>query len=503
MTKMLNIHWFRCDLRLKDNRALSEATKEENTLCIFIIDENLIQNVKYKKRLEFLFHSLKSLKYDLQMLNSDLLILKYNSKKETLSDIFLKLHDLSHFNKLYFNRDYTPFAVERDQKLELQLTKSDIGINTYKDYVIFEKDEITKEDKSAFKVFTAYKTQWLKNLKLNLNEIKKYDLVKNNLVSKSLINELQIPDKYLYDLDKYCEEYKNKISDSFPASESEARTKLTNFFADKIHSYKQNRDFLDLINENSISGTSNFSPYLKFGLISVREIVRECAKELGEDFDNFRLLNQQENKKGSESFLSEIIWREFYKSIQYFFPKSLRNNFQIKFDKIKWKNDIQLFQSWCDGMTGYPIVDAAMRQLNTIGWMHNRARMIVASFLCKDLHIDWKWGERYFFERLIDYDLASNVGGWQWTAGTGTDAAPYFRIFNPIEQGKKFDPSGEYVRKYIPELKNLPTKFIHSPWELTANELEFYKIKLGKDYPAPIVDHKKARDITMNMYGEV
>ena len=483
-----NIFWFRTDLRLEDNHALAEATKSGKTLCIFIIDPKLIENAKYSKRLAFLFYSLKDLQENLKKHQSNLLIIEGNPKEK-----LLEICKITKAEKLFFNNDYSPFAIKRDNIIQDTLKNINIIVERHKDYYIFAPNEIGKIDKSPFKVFTAYKTTWLNEVKNNPSSINTYQTNFKNLSQ----DKLEIKG---IDLNKYLDIYKKDLVDIFPPSFQEAQTRWMHFVKNKIRGYATDRSFLDHITDNEISGTSTMSPYIKFGLISIRQIVRDCINYLGPDFNDFHRFNNNNNITGFNTYLSEIIWREFYKMIIFYFPHSINNSYQDKFNNLEWSKDQNNFDMWCQGKTGYPVIDAAMIQLNSIGWMHNRARMIVASFLCKDLHINWKWGERYFYEKLIDYDLGSNIGGWQWTAGTGTDAAPYFRVFNPIEQGNKFDTSGNFIKKYLPQLSKLPNKYIHNPWGLSENELEFLGIKLGENYPFPIVNHKEERIRTLEFY---
>ena len=278
----------------------------------------------------------------------------------------------------------------------------------------------------------------------------------------------------------------------FPAGEAEAQRRLQAFAAGDgaaIAGYRDGRNRPDL------EGTSRLSPYLRFGMLSARQAVvaAQAAR---------RAALTSDARSGSETWLTELIWREFYVSILYHFPHVRSGSFQRQYDRIAWDNDPAAFAAWCEGRTGVPIVDAAMRQLVTTGWMHNRCRMIVASFLVKDLLIDWRWGERFFMRHLVDGDPAANNGGWQWTAGTGTDAAPYFRIFNPVTQGQKFDPDGLYVRRWVPELANVPAKFIHEPWKLPPSDQRRAGCVIGQDYPAPIVDHAWARERTLAAYAQ-
>jgi deoxyribodipyrimidine photo-lyase len=276
----------------------------------------------------------------------------------------------------------------------------------------------------------------------------------------------------------------------FPPGESEAQRRLDSFVDPgdaPIYRYAEGRNRLDQ------EGTSLLSPYLRFGMISARHAVVSAMTAI-------EAAPNPQGRKGAETWLSELIWREFYVHIHYHFPQVHGLSFRPVYDRIVWENDAEAFAAWCEGRTGYPVVDAAMRQLVESGWMHNRARMIVASFLVKDLLIDWRWGERFFMQHLVDGDPAANNGGWQWTAGTGTDAAPYFRIFNPVLQGKKHDPAGVYVRRWLPELARVPDKFAHEPWKMPPDVQHEVGCTIGQDYPTPIVDHAWARERTLSAY---
>jgi deoxyribodipyrimidine photo-lyase len=273
----------------------------------------------------------------------------------------------------------------------------------------------------------------------------------------------------------------------FTPGEAEAQRRLKKFAQDAIDQYAQNR------NAVSLDGTLQLSPYLRFGMVSSRQAV-------GTAVTCMESASSQEARKGAETWLSELIWREFYIHILYHFPYVLYRSFRSEYEEIEWRNDEDEFAAWCNGRTGYPLVDAAMRQLTTSGWMHNRARMVVASFLVKDLLIDWRWGEKFFMQHLVDGDPAANNGGWQWTAGTGTDAAPYFRIFNPTSQARKFDPDGKFARRWLPELANVPDNYIHEPWTMSATMQKSTHCQIGEEYPAPIVDHHEAREWTLAAY---
>ena len=493
-----NIFWFRTDLRLSDNKGLAIATEKGTTLCIYILDTSILTNAKYNKRLAFFYHSLSELKENINKIGGSLLILKGDPQR-LLPEIF----ETTKAQSLYFNEDYTPFAQKRDKNIIDILKKKHIEVKTYKDYVIFEGNEILKSDNSPYKVFTPYKGEWLNKLKYNLDQIKEYKVIENNLYKKENLESFQNIELKESEFSNELKRYSQYLVKKILPGENQAKLRWSFFYNNLIIDYSRKREELANREQADLSGTSAMSAYYKFGLISIRQVVRDCVKLIGSDFNDFRFIKQQENKLGIESYLSELIWREFYKMIIYNFPDSINHSFQSKYEKLEWNTNEEQFIAWCRGETGFPIVDAAMIQLNTIGWMHNRCRMIVASFLCKDLHINWKLGERYFYEHLIDYDQAANVGGWQWVAGTGTDAAPYFRIYNPTEQGLQHDPSGEYVKRYIPQLSKIPLKYIHNPSLLKQIELEYLGVHLGVNYPSPIIDHKIERIKALDMYKNI
>jgi deoxyribodipyrimidine photo-lyase len=425
------VFWFRRDLRLNDNAGLYQALKSGfKVLPIFIFDKEILDKLEDKDdaRVTFIYHTLAGIKTELQKHNSSLLI-KYGKPKEVWSQV------LSDYNvkAVYTNHDYEPYAKERDDALNQMFTAKDIPYYTFKDQCIFEKSEVVKDDGKPYVVFTPYKRKWLEKL--------------NDYYTKAYPTE-----------DHFAEFFSSNALD-VPSLQDMGFKESTLVFPNKTY---QNvlKKYADLRNFPSQDATSHISVHLRFGTVSIRELVIEAQKQ------------------DSEVWLSELIWRDFYFAILYHFPHSATNSFRKEYDQIKWRNNEQEFEAWCNGKTGYPIVDAGMRELNETGFMHNRVRMIVASFLTKHLLIDWRWGERYFARKLLDFELSSNVGGWQWAAGSGVDAAPYFRIFNPYEQVKKFDKDYKYIKKWIPEFSD-PFK-----------------------YPQPIVDHKVARERCLATYKE-
>ncbi|MGB3061599.1 MAG: deoxyribodipyrimidine photo-lyase [Anaerolineae bacterium] len=460
------IWWIRRDLRLADNPALTAAlAMADQVIPLFILDPHLAQApTTGAKRLAFLLDGLRSLDADLARRGSRL-IFRQGDPQTVLADLVTA----AGAGAIVAQADVSPYARRRDaavaEHLPLQLTP---GVT------VFPSDVVTKADGSPYTVFTPFSRAW-KALPPNLTPLPAPGRIPTpvDLASDRIPASPALPPDV-----------------PFEASEAEAQRRLR-AFADglqaPIRRYHELRDRPDL------DGTSQLSPYLRFGLISPRQAAAAAYAILDGTTD-------AAGRLGAEVWLNELIWREFYASILYHFPGVLRAAFRPELRSIPWDNNPELFAAWCEGRTGYPIVDAAMRQLVQTSWMHNRARMIVASFLVKDLLIDWRWGERFFMQHLVDGDPASNNGGWQWTAGVGTDAAPYFRIFNPVLQGEKFDPHGDFVRRWLPALAHVPAPFIHKPWTMTPLEQRQAGCVLGQDYPAPIVDHAAARERTLAAY---
>ncbi|MES2279311.1 MAG: deoxyribodipyrimidine photo-lyase [Bacteroidota bacterium] len=425
----ISIFWFRRDLRLDDNAGLYHALKGKYpVLCLFIFDKSILDQLEDKDdaRVTFIYQAIEDLQTQLQKHGSTLLVL-YDEAEYAWKKV-LKDHQVA---AVYTNHDYEPYAKTRDENISNVLKERNIPFNTYKDQVIFEKNEVTKDDGLPYTIYTPYMRKWYS--KLNPFYLKAYPV-----------------NKYLRNL---CKTTQTAI----PSLKEMGFIKSGRQFPDKhyedvIPGYAEKRDF------PAVKGTSHIGLHLRFGTVSIRHL---AAKAYG--YNN-------------KTWLNELIWREFYMMILYHFPKTMDHAFRPEHDRIKWVNDEAQFEAWCIGQTGYPIIDAGMRELNATGFMHNRVRMIVASFLSKDLLIDWRWGERYFARKLLDYEMASNVGGWQWAAGSGTDAAPYFRIFNPEAQTKKFDPKLEYIKKWVPEYADFST------------------------YPKPIIDHAFARDRCLNAF---
>lgn len=462
MKDRFGIHWFRLDLRLNDNPSINQLAKEvEKIIPIYIYDENIEIGQASKCWLE---KSLKNLNDDLYKFNSKLFIFKGNPKK-IINDIIENIK-ITNFN---WNRLYDYHSIERDKEIKSLLTSKSINCKTFNGYLLSEPWDIKNKSGSFFKVFTPFwkhNYEILLSKKLYLSSAKKLKFY-NKDINKNLNkhkSEINLPQK----------EWMKKILSNWNIGEKAAKIKITDFINTKLHNYGTGRDRPDL------HFTSKISPHLHFGEISPQRIFNEVIK----------LKIDNENKK---KFLSEIGWRDFAYNLLFNYPEMIDKPIQSKFEKFPWLKNKSSLKIWKLGKTGVPIVDAGMRELYRMGWMHNRVRMIVGSFLTKNLLLHWKEGERWFFDTLVDADIGSNTAGWQWISGSGADASPYFRIFNPILQGKKFDPNGEYVKKYIPALNKIPLKYIHSPWEMSTDEQEKYDFMLGRDYPNPIVNLNDTR----------
>lgn len=435
MKPFVTIFWFRRDLRLDDNAALYHALKDNNPVQpIFIFDTNILDELQDKadRRVEFIHNALQDIQQQLRKIGATLDV-RYGKPAE----VFRKLLQDYKVEKIYTNHDYEPYARERDGAIAKLLADNKVSFHTFKDQVILEKDEVLKDDGKPYTVFTPYSRKW----KATLTDFH----LKSYPGKRYFTNFFKQTEKRLISLEKMG--FK-ATGIPFPVKEWKGQI---------IRNYKEQRDI------PSIQGTSRLSVHLRFGTISIRQVAAEAGA-----------LN--------ETFLNELIWRDFYQMILWHFPHVVGHAFKPEYDRIKWRNNEKEFDAWCNGQTGYPIVDAGMRELNTTGFMHNRVRMIVASFLTKHLLTDWRWGEAYFAKKLLDFDLAANNGGWQWAAGSGCDAAPYFRVFNPYIQTKKFDPELKYIRQWVPEFVQ-GTPFGE---ELT--------------YPRPVVEHEFARKRCLETY---
>lgn len=456
--------WIRRDLRLSDNQALAEALRQAGTVIpVFILDPKLLaSDYVGPARLAFLFDGLRTLDSKLREQGSRL-ILREGDPLEVLTTLCLE----SQAEGIFAEEDYSPYARQRDQKIALTLP-----LHLLPGITVFPAQMLTKANGEPYTVFTPFSRMW-RSLPASGRPLP----APERLPVVPELPSLEIPGTPNQPLDH-----------SFKAGEEQAQKRLNDFIDNGIFEYAMLRNRMDL------EGTSQLSPYLRLGMLSARQAFW-AARQASDS------AKTSKEREGVETWLTELIWREFYTSILYYFPFVRGTAFKADLRSIHWRDDPDGLAAWQTGKTGYPVVDAALRQLNTSGWMHNRARMITASFLTKDLLIDWREGERYFMHRLLDGDPASNNGGWQWTAGTGTDAAPYFRVFNPILQGQKFDPLGNYVRRWVPELEKVPANYIHSPWIMPIETQKQVGCLVGRDYPTPIVDHAMARKRVLLAYG--
>lgn len=425
----MNVFWFRRDLRLEDNVGLFHALNgDEKVLPVFIFDKNILSELpKDDSRVTLIYELLEKINSKLKEHNTSLAVFHDDPLKA-----FSKIISENKISTVFTNHDYEPYARSRDKQLNQLFRENGIGFKTCKDQVIFEKNDIVKEDGTPYVVFTPYSKKWL--VAFGQQQLAEYQ--SENLLSNAARHAYPFPDLKSMGFEK------SKIK----ASGYDISSNLI------VH-YEETRNF------PALAQTSKLSQHLRFGSVSIRKIVTKAAQEK------------------NSTFLKELIWREFFMQILWHFPETVTKSFRPKYDRIKWRNSETDFKKWCEGHTGYPIVDAGMRELNETGFMHNRVRMIVASFLCKHLLIDWRRGEAYFAEKLLDYEQSSNIGNWQWAAGSGVDAAPYFRIFNPAEQQKKFDRNFEYIKKWVAEFGT-------------------------EKYPEPIVDHKEARERCLKVYKE-
>jgi len=420
------VFWFRRDLRLQDNAGLYHALKEhKNVVPIFIFDTSILDKLEDKadKRVEFIHRSLTLLQPQLAEIGSSLVVFHGDPL-----EIFESLKPKA----VYTNHDYEPYAKERDESVKKALHEKGVEFKTFKDQVILEKDEVLKDDGKPYTIFTPYSRKW--KAKLDAHYLKSYPT------------------------EKYFNSFKKIKAVTLPSLKDLGFEETQAVFPERVIKQSVVEHYDKQRNFPAIAGTTKLSVHLRFGTVSIRKLAQVARKK-------------------NEVWLNELIWRDFYHMILWHFPQVENNAFKPKYDQIEWRNDEKEFKAWCEGKTGYPIVDAGMRELNETGFMHNRVRMIVASFLTKHLLIDWRWGEAYFAKKLLDFDLAANNGGWQWAASSGCDAAPYFRVFNPTLQTEKFDPQLKYIKHWVAEFET-------------------------KEYPKPIVDHKFARERVLKVYKE-
>ncbi len=483
--------WLRRDLRLDDHAALYHALRSaRHVWCAFVFDRAILDALpRADRRVAFIRDSLAGLDAELRALalshgiEGAGLIVQHGQATHELPALARQLG----VQAVFANHDDEPFARARDTQVRGALADAGIALHTSKDHVVFERDEVMTAGGTPYGVFTPYKNAWLK--KLDAFYLKAYPVARHAGALAPL--PARMPDGTTHGVPTLASlgfEPTNLHTLRLPSGSAGGQELLGEFLLERIDRYAESRDF------PAVKGPSYLSTHLRFGTVSIRQLAREAWQRM------------QAGSRGAEVWLSELIWRDFYHQVLYHHPHVVGHAFRPEYDRIHWekgKHADALFQAWCEGRTGYPLVDAAMRQINQTGYMHNRLRMVVASFLTKDLGLDWRRGEAYFATHLNDFDLAANNGGWQWAASTGCDAQPYFRIFNPVSQSRKFDSGAKFIRRYVPELAALPDDAIHAPWEARPVDLLAAGVTLGREYPMPIVAHDEARARTLARYAVV
>ena len=455
--------WFRRDLRVQDHTALHHALRmHPQVYCVFVFDTTILDPLPRRdRRVEFVLRAAEEVAAALREMGGALLV----RHGDPLAEIPQLAAELG-VSAVYANRDYEPAAIARDAEVKRRLGHTDFL--DFKDQVIFERDEIMTQGGTPFSVFTPYRNAWLKRLQ-------PADLQSRPVEEFAARLAPPRSGEGMPTLQQLGFEPADPGEFPLPAGMSGAQ-KLFREFAGRIDDYAATRDF------PAVRGSSCLSAHLRFGTLSIRQLAAHAQAQAG---------------RGAETWLGELIWRDFYHAILWHHPRVVTQCFKPAGDALRWDLAPDLFEAWCAGRTGYPLVDAAMRQLASSGFMHNRLRMVAASFLAKDLGLDWRQGEAWFAEKLLDFDLAANNGGWQWAASTGCDAQPWFRIFNPVTQSEKFDAEGRFIRRHVPELCRVTRKFIHAPWKMNAAEQAACGVRIGRDYPAPVVDHAEARARTL------
>ncbi|MGZ8290467.1 MAG: cryptochrome/photolyase family protein [Telluria sp.] len=477
MTINKSLVWFRRDLRSFDHAALHYAlTSSAQVFCVFVYDKAILEGLPPDdRRVSFIHASIAELDAGLRRMGGQLIALHANAA-QAIPALAAELG----VDAVFTNHDYEPAAIARDQEVAAQLEADGRVLHSFKDQVVFEKDEVLTLAGKPFTVFTPYKNAWLKRLEAEPETLDPYP-VEPHAAQFAKAKAPPLPTLGQLGF--------TPVDTGVPAG-MQGAARMFDAFLERIADYGHARDY------PALPGTSQLSVHLRFGTLPIRHLVRTVRKMIG----------YGGGSGGAPVWLSELIWREFYAMILYRNPHVTERAFKPAYDNVAWEagpDADQAFAAWCEGRTGYPLVDAAMAQINQTGFMHNRLRMVTASFLVKDLGIDWKWGERYFALKLIDYELSSNNGGWQWAASSGCDAQPFFRIFNPVTQSQRFDPDGEFIRRYVPQLATLDAKQIHAPWLVAREVLEQKGIRLGKDYPGPLVAHDEARRKTLERYAVV
>ena len=478
--------WFRRDLRAEDNAALYHALKScAKVFCVFIFDQDILNALpRADRRVEFIRESLVDLDEQLGELARHHgtvdagLIVRHGKATDCLAGLVQALS----IDAVFLNHDDEPQSLARDETVQALMKTRGVALHSFKDHVIFERAEVLTLAGKPYSVFTPYKNAWLK--KIDGFYLKPYPV---QPYGKALAPRPTSERKAIPELKAFGFESTNLSTLKIPTG-SRGGERLFKDFLGRMEQYEDTRNF------PAVKGPSYLGVHLRFGTVSIRNMASTALEA------------KKKGSAGAATWLSELIWRDFYAQILSNFPHVAAGAFKPAYEAIVWEtgDDAKaLFEAWCDGRTGYPLVDAAMAQNNQTGYMHNRLRMVTASFLVKDLGIDWRWGERYFAEKLNDFDLASNNGGWQWAASSGCDAQPYFRIFNPVSQSEKFDAEGKFIRRYLPALEGLSAKDLHSPWLTRADALSAAGVVLGKNYPLPIIEHGAARAATLQRYAVV
>jgi deoxyribodipyrimidine photo-lyase len=475
--------WFRRDLRVTDNAALCLALQAcRQVHCVFVFDTEILDPLpRTDRRVEFIRECLRELDENLRRLSGAAgsgLIVRHGLAPQEILSLATSLQ----VQAVFAAHDYEPLAIQRDAKVLGALADAGIALHTCKDHVIFEGREILTQTGTSYSVFTPYKNRWLAS-------VAQHRLAAHDAAPfvSALAPRPEGLQKDVPTLTHIGFQKSNLSELKIPTGESGGHKLFEDFF-ERMDYYHETRDF------PAVKGPSHLGVHLRFGSVSIRRLVAVA------------LQRQAQGSRGATVWLSELIWRDFYFSILANFPHVAQGAFKRDYDAIQWEHGKRaetLFNAWCEGRTGYPLVDAAMAQINQTGYMHNRLRMVTSSFLVKDLGIDWRWGERYFARQLNDFDLSANNGGWQWVSSSGCDAQPYFRIFNPVSQSEKFDSEGTFIRRYLPQLAPLPKKALHAPWIAGAAELQMAGLTLGQNYPAPIVAHDAARALTLRRYAVV